>query len=298
MEEIRRSELVKKRMSIYFNKNKSDEIFFIEAMEFLNENFSWKKTSLVSKGNKPRFRMMQNNGIKTTLIPCRKKLEIHVQKKEIKGINNLTHFGFKTKTYKSATGIPCDYMVLNIDSLEKIHNLKKIKTNGVFLPIGKKHSNKENTFPTEIEKKEYLIDVNSLTDTEKEAIIKIRVGQGKFRDSLIKKWGECQLTGCAHLALLKASHIKPWKDSDNIERLDVNNGLLLTPLYDELFDKGFISFDKEGVMQVSDEIEPLMKILTGMSISKNITISREQEKYMKHHRNKVYKGNNKKAITN
>lgn len=185
-------------------------------------------------------------------------------------------------------------MVLNIDSLEKLHNLIKIKENSVFLPIEKKELNKEKYFTTEIEEIEYSINSNNLTDTEKETIIKIRVGQGKFRDRLIKKWGGCQLTGCEHITLLKASHIKPWKDSDSLERLDVNNGLLLTPTYDTLFDKGFISFDKEGIMLVSDEIKPFMQIVIGSKKPKNITLSKEQEKYMAYHRNEIYKGNNKK----
>ncbi|AZK64833.1 HNH endonuclease [Pectobacterium versatile] len=299
MGKIQYSDLVKKRMSIYFNKNKSDEIFFTKAMEFLNENFIWDKTSLVSQGNKPRFIMKQENRIITRLVPCRKKLEIRVQKlkgKEIKGINSLSDFGFKEKIYKSRDGEPCDYMVINMDSLEKIYSLKKIKTNEVFLPIEQKELNEENTFATEIEEIEHLINSKKLTNTEKETIIKIRIGQGEFRDKLIKKWKGCQLTGCEHITLLKASHIKPWKDSDNRERLDVNNGLLLTPTYDTLFDKGFISFDKEGIMLVSDEIKPFMQTLTGSKKQNNIILSKKQEKYMAYHRDEIYKENNKKNI--
>ncbi|MCL6373433.1 HNH endonuclease [Pectobacterium atrosepticum] len=292
MGKIQYSDLVKKRMSIYFNKKKSDEIFFTKAMEFLNENFIWDKTSLVSQGNKPRFIMKQENRIITRLVPCRKKLEIRVQKlkgKEIKGINSLSDFGFKEKIYKSRDGEPCDYMVINMDSLEKIYSLKKIKTNEVFLPIEQKELNEENTFATEIEEIEHLINSKKLTNTEKETIIKIRIGQGAFRDKLIKKWKGCQLTGCEHITLLKASHIKPWKDSDNRERLDVNNGLLLTPTYDTLFDKGFISFDKEGIMLVSDEIKSFMQTLTGSKKQNNIILSKKQEKYMAYHRDEIYK---------
>ncbi|GKW13008.1 HNH endonuclease [Pectobacterium sp. IFB5596] len=294
MEKIKISPTVEKRMKIYFNGKDQVKFFFEKSMDFLNENFSWKNTSLVSQGNKPKFIMKKEDRRTIRLIPYKKNLEIHVNKKEIKGIENLIHFGFEKKTYKDAKGIPHDYMVLNIDSLEKLHNLIKIKENSVFLPIEKKELNKEKYFTTEIEEIEYSIDSNNLTDTEKETIIKIRVGQGKFRDRLIKKWGGCQLTGCEHITLLKASHIKPWKDSDSLERLDVNNGLLLTPTYDTLFDKGFISFDKEGIMLVSDEIKPFMQIVIGSKKPKNIPLSKEQEKYMAYHRNEIYKGNNKK----
>jgi putative restriction endonuclease len=50
---------------------------------------------------------------------------------------------------------------------------------------------------------------------------------------------------------LVASHTKPWRDSTNEERLDGENGLLLTPTIDHLFDKGFISFEDKGDVVVS-----------------------------------------------
>lgn len=60
------------------------------------------------------------------------------------------------------------------------------------------------------------------------ALVKARIGQGKFRDSLLKKFGvECVVTGINQEAFLVASHIKPWAVATNDERLDENNGLLL-----------------------------------------------------------------------
>ena len=51
---------------------------------------------------------------------------------------------------------------------------------------------------------------------------------------------KCAVTGLAIPELLKASHIKPWKDSTDEERLDIFNGLLLAPHLDAAFDRGFI----------------------------------------------------------
>jgi hypothetical protein len=86
--------------------------------------------------------------------------------------------------------------------------------------------------------------VSTLGETEREAIIKARVGQGPFRDGLIARWGGCSVTGCGLTEVLIASHIKPWSKCDTpAERLGAANGLLLTPNLDRLFDRGLVSFD-------------------------------------------------------
>ena len=87
---------------------------------------------------------------------------------------------------------------------------------------------------------------STLSVTEREAIVKARVGQGKFRDKLVDYWRGCSVSTFSHFDLLIASHIMPWRDADNQQRLDVFNGLLLLPNYDKLFDKGYISFDDNG----------------------------------------------------
>ena len=83
--------------------------------------------------------------------------------------------------------------------------------------------------------------------TERIAIVKSRIGQGVFREQLITKYnGQCVITGINHPKLLVASHIKPWAVSTNTERLQVDNGLLLSATYDRLFDSGLITFDQHG----------------------------------------------------
>ncbi|MEG3057297.1 MAG: HNH endonuclease signature motif containing protein [Methanoculleus sp.] len=94
----------------------------------------------------------------------------------------------------------------------------------------------------------------SLSSTERESLILSRIGQGEFRSGLISYWKRCAVTGCDSIALLRASHIKPWRDSDNAERLDAYNGLLLAPNLDSAFDKGYISFDDSGEMLISGEL--------------------------------------------
>jgi len=85
-----------------------------------------------------------------------------------------------------------------------------------------------------------------LKETQKKAIILSRIGQGTFRKGLINYWQCCSVSGFTSTWILIASHIKPWRVSDNNERLDVFNGLLLLPNLDKLFDKGYMSFDANG----------------------------------------------------
>ena len=86
----------------------------------------------------------------------------------------------------------------------------------------------------------------------REAVTRVRVGQGYFRNSLIDSYGQrCCITGIALPELLVASHIKPWKVSDAHEKVDSRNGLLLNALHDKAFDKGLITLDSEYRIRVS-----------------------------------------------
>jgi len=84
--------------------------------------------------------------------------------------------------------------------------------------------------------------------TETERLTVQRIGQDIFRASLMDYWqGRCPLTGIDDAALLRASHIIPWKLCEtDAERLNVHNGLLLSALWDAAFDKGLVSFDNDG----------------------------------------------------
>ena len=93
-----------------------------------------------------------------------------------------------------------------------------------------------------------------ISNTEKEMIIKSRIGQGIFRDRIIQKYEHCIITGINDNRLLLASHIKPWRSASNYERLSSENGLLLSPLYDKLFDIGLITFDDNMKILISNKL--------------------------------------------
>ena len=99
----------------------------------------------------------------------------------------------------------------------------------------------------------------------------------------------CKLCKLNIEELLIASHIKPWKDSDNKERIDLFNGFLLCPTHDKLFDIGLISFEDSGEIIISDEIEE--KNYEKLNINKGlkIEINVENKKYLKWHRENVLK---------
>jgi hypothetical protein len=87
--------------------------------------------------------------------------------------------------------------------------------------------------------------------TERETIIRARRGQGLFKDRVMQIEKRCRITKVGNPVHLVASHCKPWRDSNNQERLNGENGLLLTPSIDHLFDLGFIGFQDNGELIIS-----------------------------------------------
>ena len=130
------------------------------------------------------------------------------------------------------------------------------------------------------------IEKNSLTETEKDAQVKVRIGQGKFRKALDKLWdGKCAILGLQTREVLRASHIKPWRESSSEERMDPHNGLLLSAHLDALFDRYLISFDEQGEILFSNALhrEVLTFNLNGAKLRGRL--SKKQYGYLECHRN-------------
>jgi putative restriction endonuclease len=96
-----------------------------------------------------------------------------------------------------------------------------------------------------------LVNDSSVREAERVAIIRARSGQGLFKDRVSRIESRCRITGVENPVHLVASHCKPWRDSTNEERLNGENGLLLTPSIDHLFDRGFIGFEDDGKLIIS-----------------------------------------------
>ena len=89
---------------------------------------------------------------------------------------------------------------------------------------------------------------------------------------------------------LRASHIQPWRDSDNDARLDGENGLLLTPTIDHLFDRGFISFEDTGRLIVSPVADRISLRKMGVETETGVNVgpfSSGQRAFLQFHRNAV-----------
>ncbi|UGY10187.1 HNH endonuclease [Phyllobacterium pellucidum] len=127
-------------------------------------------------------------------------------------------------------------------------------------------------------------------ETTREALVKARIGQGRWRRDLLRHWsGKCAITGLDIEPLLRASHIKPWRDSNNRERLDVLNGFVLSPAYDAAFDVGLISFNDDGTIAVSPRLSANRLLAAGISqTAKLSTVVDEHRGYLAHHRQALF----------
>ena len=148
---------------------------------------------------------------------------------------------------------------------------------------------KRNLELLEMENIEKIEDLEKISITEKESIIKSRIGHSKLKELLLNNIKECQLCNIKKEELLIASHIKPWSKSNSQERLDLNNVLLLCPLHDSLFDKGFISFSDDGKIIISNVLSEKDILSLNLSEDLRINLKEEQKKYMKYHRENILK---------
>lgn len=145
----------------------------------------------------------------------------------------------------------------------------------------------------QMEREKKLANVQEYLDlsmSERDAIAKARIGQGVFRESLIQYWSACAVTGCSEIALLRASHIKPWAQASLTERLNVYNGLLLSPAVDACFDAGYLSFDDEGKVLISEALSAGDAEVLGIHSELRLErIEPEHEKYLAFHRKHIFK---------
>jgi putative restriction endonuclease len=150
----------------------------------------------------------------------------------------------------------------------------------------------ENIIPSLPEKSiEKSINESKIPPTEKDALIKSRVGQGKFRKDLLKYWGsKCSVTGFLNTNFLTASHIKPWRDGNNVERLDQYNGFLLSPSYNTAFDQGYISFNDSGQIILSRELNMDAALIIGIKDNAVIKdLDSKHQFYLEYHRDQIFK---------
>ena len=144
--------------------------------------------------------------------------------------------------------------------------------------------------PGELTDEEALKDLTITGPTFREQLVRARRGQGVFRSNVLLREEYCRVTRVNEPRHLKASHIKPWRDASDTERLDGANGLLLSPHVDHLFDEGYITFSVNQELVVVPEIRD--RILDAWGIDPGVRVgkfSREQSAYLEYHRINVFK---------
>jgi len=130
----------------------------------------------------------------------------------------------------------------------------------------------------------------SVPQTDRQAIIRARRGQGLFKDRVSQIESRCRITGVQNPVHLVASHCKPWRDSTNEERLNGENGLLLTPSIDHLFDRGFIGFENNGSLIISPVAHSPSLERMGINVKDMVNVggfTTGQKAFLEFHRNAV-----------
>lgn len=227
----------------------------------------------------------------------------HERIKKIENLDDFLIFNLKEQTQIAGPRIyvkPCEndqvfklIRELALPNISYLSAIKLVDEEGNFIfyfkPFVDYYGEYENPIVLEelikIEEEEIPVEV-------KEQLLRARKGQGKYRQMLLAECPFCPITLISDDRLLIASHIKPWIKSDDNEKIDPKNGFMLTPTYDLLFDRGFISFTNDKKLIVSPW-------LSKMTCSKlNIAPEKQypmlpvdgREQYLAYHRSTIFKG--------
>ncbi len=126
--------------------------------------------------------------------------------------------------------------------------------------------------------------------TEAAQLVQRRIGQELFRDRLsARQGGRCAITGLAVPELLRASHIKPWADATDAERLDPDNGLLLAAHLDAAFDRGLMTVGEDGTLRWSARLDAAARAILGVDAGWRVALTAAQESYLRWHRERVFR---------
>ena len=137
---------------------------------------------------------------------------------------------------------------------------------------------------------ELVRDNRTIPETERQALVLARRGQGLFKQRVMRLERACRITGVTNETHLRASHCKPWRSANNEERVDGENGLLLTPTIDHLFDRGFISFEGNGNLIVAPVADDASLRRMGVDPDAHINVgafSEGQRGFLRYHREQV-----------
>lgn len=204
--------------------------------------------------------------------------------------------------YQKRIDFVCDIENITWDGLQKEINsiIEQYSPQGIKSELGAKSHNaviaalKQFKIFVEKNNKKLIDEIEDnksdiYKETEKQALLKIRIGHSELRNRIFNHKKECEICGIKNNKLLIVSHIKPWSKSESCEKLDESNILLLCSMHDALFDKGLITFDDNGKILISSELDEEEQILVNIDADICIEISSERQKtFLKYHRENVF----------
>jgi hypothetical protein len=271
----------------YLSQDKKDKrlnlVSKLKLLNLWNEAWSINKVNMAFNNDEKKFQRHWKTNVEwlpTFICPeeyylaLKNPLELDPQ--TLVGRNRLiTMFSSYQETNRNVALRVLD-SILQRNDMEKINRLKDM--------LGSDASDVENDI-TDIERR-------NAKNTTRQTLINARLGQGKFRAELKEYWeNACAVTGCQENAVLRASHIKPWRDCKNRERLNSANGILLEANLDALFDNGLISFAQDGTILISKLIERAeVKLLNLDGLRLRKKISKDTENFLSVHR-QLLRGN-------
>ena len=193
--------------------------------------------------------------------------------------------------HESGTRNPAHLVFRNIDYQDETEN-ENLKALYFWKPgdVGQsKHSKVDKSRAVSPDRKRKY---KKPSQTERSGLVVSRVGQGYYRQQVLEKWkGTCAVTGCKIQSILIASHIVPWSQSTEDERLDPENGILLSPNVDGLFDRHLISISNAGEILPSSKIGLDELALLGIDVNSRISVTPGMLPYLSRHR-KVFEDTN------
>ncbi|MFW6016154.1 MAG: HNH endonuclease [bacterium] len=294
-----------KRENEYLGNHQDNYIFFskyfIELFKYLNNSLKgqvrWRVVS-----NAINFNIdISHNLFLTTDFKSNNILKVGFYKENIK--NSISEIKNELPDkYVRKAGDGGDWFYIDIDNLEDLkYIIKKYALNSYINKLEHLQNNSKKYDYIDIKKliftkklieerdkvdefEQSIRKLKKINKKEGEQLVKTRIGQGIFKNALLKKYGKCQICGLSNKNFLIASHIKPWSKSLGYEKLDVNNGFLLCPSHDALFDKGFITFDMNGEIILSNQLDQRTKLLMNINEEIKIKLNDKQNKYIKWHR--------------
>jgi len=280
------------REGLYHCKNTSSTLFFCDLEKggkqerfhfndfFDGEYFHW-DSQTTQHINSPRIQEIVN-GIRTPHLFVRINPKIKNKTQPFVYCGRLNY-----SEYEEGTSKPVHMIFNNVDydDFTKIDDLIEIY---LWKPEKKGKPTLSKIIKRNIISKTRKSKFKKPNETERKGLVNSRVGQGYYRQQILEKWnGCCPITKCDIKEILISSHIVPWSESNDEERLDVENGILLSPNIDSLFDKHLISFDDSGKMLISDTLSKHnIEQLIGNNLNVKLSISDGMKKYLIRHRNK------------